>query len=290
MRLIEMCRTIYSMWRHRKFTRELMSPIVNKQELRKFVGTWRDWNRFTKGEGPPEAPMEPPTVFKFDTREEIEKWKVETDQQYGGRSTAKFSLGPGGVAILEGVIDTTPSGMQARSGYIAISRVIPAKEVIFSDALELRVKTDGTPYHATVQMHRLYDSPDHAPYQHTFYGQPGRWIDVVLHYYNFMGMSQGNFDIDQEGRSLIWEQMRSFSIVVSETSGPFRLEIARVRAVALMTQNALFARRRITRRHPAMSFYPFRAWLRYYEQRRVPQSKKYEAFYKPEDDYENHKL
>lgn len=89
----------------------------------------------------PEIPL-----FKFKTKEDIDRWFLEVDSSSGGKSTAKFYLSPQGTGIFEGNISLETTGRMLKSGFAAIvtKPVNDCWNLNASSGLEMRLKSVKT--------------------------------------------------------------------------------------------------------------------------------------------------
>jgi hypothetical protein len=84
-------------------------------------------------------------LFAFNTQKECDKWKLTTDAEYGGRSSASFTS-ENGVGVFRGYLDVDTSGTDMRqSGFCALTCPIfsPPLDLTEYAALQFRIRTNG---------------------------------------------------------------------------------------------------------------------------------------------------
>jgi monofunctional biosynthetic peptidoglycan transglycosylase len=162
------------------------------------------------------------TVFDFRNAASIGAWQVVNDEVMGGVSAGSFRPA-GGVAVFEGEVSLENSG-----GFASV-RSLPARhDLAGCDAFVIRVRGDGRRYKFTARMDPGLDG---AVYQAAFATRAGEWEEHRLPLNKFVPTFRGRVlpgepPLDPAG-------VVSVGVLISDKqSGPFRLEIAWIRAAA----------------------------------------------------------
>jgi len=173
-------------------------------------------------------------LYDFSKPEELEKFYLQTDQEIGGKSTAKF-FHEGNRAIFEGFLNLeVPNKKMEKSGYA----VFASKDLRFKqslgidsdfDALEMRVKTDGRIYVCNVKQESIVHGDLN---QLPFSVSPGEWQQVTLPFSKFYLTWKGKIDDPQY--PIVQDKIVNIGILMAQRKqGPFRFEIEWIKAVNL---------------------------------------------------------
>jgi len=160
-------------------------------------------------------------LFDFQSANHI-PWQVVNDDVMGGRSTSRW-LRTNGVAVFQGLVS-----MKNNGGFASV-RSLPARyDLVGCEAFVLRARGDGLRYKF---MARSEQGVDGALYQSAFTTKRDEWEDHRLPLNGFVATYRG--------RQLPGEppldpgKVRSLGLLVSDQQeGPFRLEIAWIKATA----------------------------------------------------------
>jgi NADH dehydrogenase [ubiquinone] 1 alpha subcomplex assembly factor 1 len=185
-------------------------------------------------------------LYSFAKPEDIEAWTILSDQMYKGGSTGSLELTNDGTALFKGSLSLRTEGTPMKqSGFVSM---LPrdretVKDLGECDALQMRVKTDGRIYIASIKTNTVVR--DHL-YQTFFSTPPGTWLDVLLPFSEFHLTWRGQ--VEGEAVALDPSLFQAVSILMAERKeGPFQLELAWIRAVH--SYALLGRRRRYSGRH-----------------------------------------
>ncbi|HEY9173344.1 MAG TPA: CIA30 family protein [Verrucomicrobiae bacterium] len=160
-------------------------------------------------------------LFDFSTVTNTTSWQIVNDDVMGGISTSRFDI-TNGVAVFRGEVSLE------NNGGFASARSLPAKhDLAGCEAFVIRVRGDGRRYKFTARTDRSFDS---AIYQATFATKPGEWEEHRLRLTDFVPSFRGRVLAGEP--PLDAARIVSVGFLISEKqTGPFRLEIAWIKAV-----------------------------------------------------------
>jgi NADH dehydrogenase [ubiquinone] 1 alpha subcomplex assembly factor 1 len=157
----------------------------------------------------------------FNDPREAERWRPTDDVVMGGRSSSGMRAGDG-VGVFAGELSLEQGG-----GFASVRRQDQPVDLSACDAIELRVRGDGKRYKLNL---RTSDDLDGVVYQAAFETEPGAWQTVRLPLASFAPRFRGR----PVPGTLDLSQVSSLGLLISDRqAGPFRLELATIRAVAL---------------------------------------------------------
>ena len=161
-------------------------------------------------------------IFDFQTVTNPAAWQVVNDDVMGGVSASSWRL-TNGVAVFQGELS------RANNGGFASVRSLPAPlDFAGGDTLIIRVRGDGRRYKFTARMDHSFDS---AIYQAVFMTKKDDWEEHRLPLKGFVPSFRGRVLIGE----LPLDPARVVSVgflIADKQSGPFRLEIAWIKAEA----------------------------------------------------------
>ncbi len=162
-------------------------------------------------------------VFDFSTLTKANVWQVVNDDVMGGVSSSRFEV-TNGLAVFRGEVSLENNG-----GFASV-RSLPAKhELAGCDAFVIRVRGDGRRYKFTARTDRSFDS---AIYQLAFATKKGKWEELRLPVRDFVPTFRGRALSSEP--PLDPARVTSLGFLISDKQdGPFRLEIAWIRAAKL---------------------------------------------------------
>jgi transforming growth factor-beta-induced protein len=172
------------------------------------------------------APATAQTAENF--ARDIPMWRTVVDGVMGGRSTANIGQSASGHLLFDGRLSLENNGgfSQIRAGVSGLDG---------TEAIELRVRGDGRTYKFDIRTSNVRMMA--GSFQQDFATESGRWTTVVLPIDDFRLYSFGRLvrNAPQIESGLI----DSVGITLSDKQpGPFALEIASIRALGSVTQNA----------------------------------------------------
>ena len=162
-------------------------------------------------------------LFDFQTATNTAAWQIVNDDVMGGVSTSFFRL-TNGVAAFQGEVSLKHNG-----GFASV-RSLPARhDLAGCDAFVVRVRGDGRRYKFTARTDRSFDS---AIYQTAFTTKKGEWEEHRLPLKQFVPTFRGRVLSSEPPLDL--GKVTSVGFLISdEQAGPFRLEIAWIKATTL---------------------------------------------------------
>ncbi|KAK9791192.1 hypothetical protein WJX73_009919 [Symbiochloris irregularis] len=189
------------------------------------------------------VPPSEAVLFRFRAPEDVARWKVFTDQPYGGRTAAGFELSPTEPesAVFSGTVspefDKAASQLQ-RSGFCGIiAEQAPGQcwDLEPFDSLVIRARGDGRKYVATLRTEDwMVGQASQDRWQAFLFARKGVWQDVHIPLDRFLLTWRGRL---VETRSEI-NARRVISIGISlaagsdevEQSGDFSLGLQHIKA------------------------------------------------------------
>ena len=161
-------------------------------------------------------------VFDFKTVTNSGAWQVVNDDVMGGLSTSVFRL-TNGIAIFSGEVSLENNG-----GFASV-RSLPARhDLAGCGSFLIRVRGDGRSYKFTVRTARNFDS---AIYQTVFETKNGEWEEHTLPLKQFVATFRGRKLSDEPPLNPV--KVTSVGFLISDKQkGPFRLEVAWIKAVS----------------------------------------------------------
>ncbi len=151
-------------------------------------------------------------------------WESIGDRVMGGRSTGTFRLPPGGPAVFLGEISLENGG-----GFASVRSAPGAFDLSRHHGLVLEVRGDGRSYKLSIRTDPWFDG---VAWQAPFATRAGAWEAIRLPLEEFRPTWRGR-PVPGAGR-LEAGRVATFGLVVAERRpGPFRLEVAALRAYRL---------------------------------------------------------
>lgn len=163
------------------------------------------------------------TLFDFPTAADTGVWQVVNDEVMGGVSTSSFRLTPG-MAVFQGEVSLEKNG-----GFASV-RSLPARhDLAGCEAFLIRARGDGRRYKFTVRSDQSFDG---TIYQNVFPTKKGEWEEHRLPLKGFVPTFRGR--TLPGASSLDPTEVMSVGFLISDKQdGPFRLEIAWIKATTL---------------------------------------------------------
>jgi hypothetical protein len=148
-------------------------------------------------------------------------WQVVNDDVMGGISTSQVRVAADGTVVFAGIVSLENNG-----GFASV-RSVPARHNLTGcDAFAIRVRGDGQRYKFTV---RTVGNVDRAVYQAAFTTKAGEWQEHRLAFKDFVPTFRGRVLAGEP--PLDPAKIASVGVIVSDKqAGPFRLEIAWIKA------------------------------------------------------------
>ncbi|XP_078419129.1 complex I intermediate-associated protein 30, mitochondrial [Cetorhinus maximus] len=166
----------------------------------------------------------------------LKHWLVSSDQEIGGRSRARLSVGGNGrTALLTGELSTEPprDGETRYSGYCSL-RNRPLKgafdlkkyyDLSNFNTLHLRVRGDGRPWMVNISSEMYFTHQKDDLYNYFLFTQGGPyWQDVKIPFSKFFLSSRGRI---QDNQHPLWlDKINTVGFTLGDkVDGPFQLEI-----------------------------------------------------------------
>ncbi|XP_041069785.1 complex I intermediate-associated protein 30, mitochondrial [Carcharodon carcharias] len=166
----------------------------------------------------------------------LKHWRVSSDQEIGGRSRARLSVGGNGrTALLTGELSTEPprDGETRYSGYCSL-RSRPLKgafdlkkyyDLSNFNTLHLRVRGDGRPWMVNISSEMYFTHQKDDLYNYFLFTQGGPyWQDVKIPFSKFFLSSRGRI---QDNQHPLWlDKINTIGFTLGDkVDGPFQLEI-----------------------------------------------------------------
>ena len=159
-------------------------------------------------------------LFDFQIAGQV-PWQVVNDSVMGGRSTSRWQL-INGTAVFQGVVSLENNG-----GFASVRSLPATHDLVGRDAIVLRVRGDGRRYKFMVRMDKGLDG---ALYQVAFSTKKDEWVEPRLPMSGFVPIYRGR--VLPGAPPLDPGKVKSFGLLVSDQQeGPFRLEIAWIKAL-----------------------------------------------------------
>jgi len=210
-----------------------------------------------------DAPDSYVPMYGFFKPEDAEAYVVTTDELFGGRSRASMRVKEYRyfmAGVFEGEVDWTSDDRESRGGFCNVRtrerKPLRQDEEIMmgTEAVQLRVKTDGRPFLLNFQ---CSNSTDEDVWQAEVRTAPGRWETLALPWSGFAHVSRGL--VRETQMDLQPHKIDGLGLTVADGSnGPFRCELqwvlalkqwdearwgmARRAASAIMTETEAWAR------------------------------------------------
>ena len=167
------------------------------------------------------SPAAEKLVFDFQSPTAITSWETVNDDVMGGVSQSNFRF-TNGLAVFTGNVSLDNNG-----GFASV-RSLPANHDLDPcDSLLIRVRGDGQRYKFTVRRDRSFDSPI---YQAAFQTKKGEWHEHRLALADYVPTFRGRVLTGEP--PLEPARIASMGFLISDKqAGPFRLEIAWIKAV-----------------------------------------------------------
>jgi monofunctional biosynthetic peptidoglycan transglycosylase len=160
------------------------------------------------------------TLADFTDPEEAARWRSTDDVVMGGRSSSAVRAGDG-VGVFAGEVSLERGG-----GFASVRRRDQPVDLSGRDAIELRVRGDGKRYKLNLRTSGDFDG---VVYQAAFETVAGEWQTVRLPLASFAPRFRGR----PVTGTLDPARVCSLGLLISDRqAGPFRLEVATIRAAA----------------------------------------------------------
>jgi NADH dehydrogenase [ubiquinone] 1 alpha subcomplex assembly factor 1 len=155
------------------------------------------------------------------SRSESLPWAIVNDGVMGGRSSGGLGLTEEGTALFRGFVSLENNGgfasVRARLGSIDLSEY---------EGVTLRVRGDGRKYQIRFRTDEAFDG---VAYQREFATTAGEWTEHTLSFEDFQPSFRGR--VPRGAGPLEPALIRQMGFLIGDKrEGPFRLEIAWVRA------------------------------------------------------------
>lgn len=152
------------------------------------------------------------------------KWEVINDSVMGGVSTSRMGEGKDNTLVFAGTVSLENNG-----GFASVRSLPALRDLAGCDAFILRLRGDGRKYKFTVQTERSFDR---AIYQAAFTTKEGEWQEHRLALKDFVPTFRGRVLLGEP--PLDPAKAASVGFLISDQqAGPFRLEIAWIKASVL---------------------------------------------------------
>lgn len=170
-------------------------------------------------------------LYRFAAEDDVAGFTITTDQLFGGKSVATFRLKRYthfAAALFEGRVEFHSNEATARGGFCnartSARRLIDAGE---SEAVQVRIKTDGRPY--LLNFH-CRDMSDEDVYQAEVRTDPYRWETLALPWEQLALVTRGA--VRDEQVPIDPSKIHGFGVTIADgRNGPFRCELQHVLAV-----------------------------------------------------------
>ncbi|KAK9832142.1 hypothetical protein WJX74_000518 [Apatococcus lobatus] len=181
--------------------------------------------------------LQPPSeqlLYRFASAPDLDRWRVFTDSEWGGSSTATLAHATADTAVLSGQIsrelqDPEAKGRLIRSGLCGLVCKEPpdAEDLDAFDQLVVRIKSDGRKYIVNVREDNwVVGDQSHDIWQSFLFGRPGEWQEVVLPFSRFLLTWKGKL-VETKSR-MSPQRITSIGIALAggdalQPQGPFSL-------------------------------------------------------------------
>jgi monofunctional biosynthetic peptidoglycan transglycosylase len=160
-------------------------------------------------------------LFDFQTPTLYPAWQIVNDDVMGGVSTSRFQNLTNGGAVFGGVVSLENNG-----GFASVRSQPVRVDLTGCESFLLRVRGDGRRYKFSVRTEAGLDTP---LYQHAFTTKRGEWEEHRLPIKDFVPTFRGR--ILTTVPALDPGKVTSVGLLISdEQAGPFRLELAWIKA------------------------------------------------------------
>ena len=149
-------------------------------------------------------------------------WSIVNDGVMGGRSTSKMELSEDGSALFEGFVSLENNG-----GFASTRAVFQSLNLSGYAGVILKVRGDGRRYQLRF---RMDDASDGVAYRAAFDTASGEWLELKLRFADFQASFRGSVLSDVDPLDPARIRQMGF-LIADKKEGPFRLEIAWVKAV-----------------------------------------------------------
>lgn len=191
----------------------------------------------------PDAPDSIVPMYGFAVEDDGCAYMITTDELFGGKSRASFWVKPYKhfrAGVFEGMVEFASDEYGSRGGFC--NARLRQRQRLFDDdlvmmeteALQLRVKTDGRPYLINFQ---CSDTTDEDVWQAEVRTDPFRWETLALPWSGFAHVSRGL--VKESQLDLEPHKIDGFGITIADgRNGPFRCELQFVRALKAWQEHA----------------------------------------------------
>lgn len=175
-------------------------------------------------------------MYAFRNEEEAARYLITTDELFGGKSRATMRVKQYKhfmAGVFEGVVDWTSEDRESRGGFcnVRLRERKPVREddeeMMATEGVQLRVKTDGRPFLLNFQCR---DTTDEDVWQAEVRTAPFRWETLALPWSGFAHVSRGL--VREVQMNLEPHKIDGFGLTVADgRNGPFRCEVQHVVAL-----------------------------------------------------------
>lgn len=169
-------------------------------------------------------------LITFDSPEAVGLFRLMTDADMGGKSTASWRFDPDlRCGVFEGTLDLTPAANVSNSGFAAVvlrEGSLGPWDLEDYDALAVRARSDGRIYVTNLRAPSVIEDDLWQAYT---VGARGEAADIVLPFSRFIATHRGFV----EGQiALDTRTVESLGVLMAERrDGPFRLELHSISAI-----------------------------------------------------------
>jgi hypothetical protein len=149
-------------------------------------------------------------------------WSIVNDGVMGGRSTSKMEISEDGSARFEGFVSLENNG-----GFASTRAALQSLNLSGYAGVILKVRGDGRRYQLRF---RVDDASDGVAYRAAFDTITGEWLELQLRFADFQPSFRGSVLSDVGPLDPVRIRQMGF-LIADKKEGPFRLEIAWVKAV-----------------------------------------------------------
>ncbi|MEW5315261.1 MAG: hypothetical protein WDW38_006704 [Sanguina aurantia] len=182
----------------------------------------------------------PKVLYTFKGTKEVAKWRVFSDNSFGGSSSAALELSPSGKsASFSGCVSKkmTEGSELIRSGYCGMNSVMRWNlDLQPYDFLTFRVKGDGNTYTANIRLDQFTGGDEEAWQARLKPTKTGEWEDVHVDFKEFIFTFRGRTVQNQEAfAGMARKSVMAVGITIGasedmEESTPFQLEVESIKA------------------------------------------------------------